>query len=254
MPDSLVVAGLTPLSTVDWPGRLAATVFTQGCPWHCTYCHNPGLVPVAAPGTTGGMRWPDVVSFLERRRHLLDGVVFSGGEPTLHRGLLDAVDDVRALGLGVGLHTGGAWPTRLARLLPFVDWVGLDVKHLATRYPAVTGAGPSGRAAYESLAVLVRSGTDHEVRTTVDPTVHTRAEILALGARLAALGVTRWVLQEARPDGADPAWARSLAGRRLADVLEPDDLPGVERRVVGGVAGDANMTDGTSRGRSSVRA
>ncbi|WP_435738215.1 anaerobic ribonucleoside-triphosphate reductase activating protein [Cellulosimicrobium sp. PMB13] len=236
----LVLAGTSPLSTVDWPGRLVATVFTQGCPWRCGYCHNPGLIPVAppapprterAPRIEGAPRWPDVLAFLERRRGLLDGVVFSGGEPTLHPGLLGAIDDVRALGFAVGLHTGGAWPARLARLLPFVDWVGLDVKHLPSRYPAVTGTAPSGPRAFESLAVLLRSGVDHEVRTTVDPHVHTRTELVALGAHLHRLGVRRWVLQEARPDGADPAWAATLAGRRLSDVLDETDIPWASRRT-----------------------
>lgn len=231
----LAVAGLSPLSTVDWPGRLVATVFTQGCPWRCAYCHNPGLVPVPAPGAPGSQgapRWSEVVAFLERRRGLLDGVVLSGGEPTLHPGLLGAIDDVRSLGFAVGLHTGGAWPARLARLLPFVDWVGLDVKHLPSRYAAVTGTAASGRCAFEALAVLLRSGVDHEVRTTVDPTVHTRPELLALGSHLQRLGVRRWVLQEARPDGADPDWADALAGRRLADVLDETDLPWADRRTV----------------------
>ncbi|WP_251152241.1 anaerobic ribonucleoside-triphosphate reductase activating protein [Cellulosimicrobium sp. Marseille-Q4280] len=230
----LVLAGMSPLSTVDWPGRLVATVFTQGCPWRCAYCHNPGLVPVPPPGaaaTEGTPRWSEVLAFLERRRGLLDGVVFSGGEPTLHPGLLGAIDDARSLGFAVGLHTGGAWPARLARILPFLDWVGLDVKHLPSRYPAVTGTVPSGRRAFESLAVLLRSGVDHEVRTTVDPHVHTRPELLALGTHLHRLGVRRWVLQEARPDGADPAWAATLTGRRLADVLDETDLPWASRRT-----------------------
>ncbi|BDZ41743.1 anaerobic ribonucleoside-triphosphate reductase activating protein [Paraoerskovia sediminicola] len=223
----LPIAGLTPLSTVDLPGSLVATVFLQGCPWRCGYCHNPALIDARTPGVVA---WSDVAALLRRRRGLLDGVVFSGGEPTMHRGLLDAIDDVRALGMSVGLHTGGAWPARLARLLPFVDWVGLDIKHLAGRYTSVTGAGPSGARAFESLAVLQHAGIAHEVRTTVDPTVHTRDDVLALGARLRACGVRDWVLQEARPDGTTDRYTRALAGRRLDDVLRPEDLPGVERR------------------------
>lgn len=230
----LVLAGMSQLSHVDWPGRLVATVLTQGCPWSCGYCHRPGLVALPAPGApppAGAPRWSEVMAYLDPRRDLLDGVVFSGGEPTLHAGLLGAIDDVRALGLAVGLHTGGAWPARLARLLPFVDWVGLDIKHLPSRYPSVTGTVPSGRRAFESLAVVLRSGVDVEVRTTVDPHVHTRPELLALGTHLQRLGVRRWVLQEALPDGADPAWGATLAGRRLTDVLDDTDLPWADRRV-----------------------
>ncbi len=203
----LVVAGLDRLSVTDWPGRRVATVLTQGCPWRCGYCHHPGLCAVAAPGGAppqDTVPWSEVVAFLAPRRRLLDGVVFSGGEPTLHPGLLGAIDDVRGLGLDVGLHTAGPWPARLARLLPFVDWVGLDIKHLPSRYPVVTGTIPSGRRAFEALAVILRSGVDHEVRTTVDPSVHSRTELLALGTHLRRLGVREWVLQEAVPDGASP--------------------------------------------------
>lgn len=221
------MAGLVRLSTVDWPGKLAAVVFLQGCPWQCTYCHNPDLIDVRTPGT---LAWTDVLAFLDRRRGLLDGVVFSGGEPTLQPGLPQAVDDVRARGFGVGLHTGGAWPRRLERLLPRLDWVGLDVKHLPEKYAEITGAGPSGEAAWASLDAVLASGVDHEVRTTVDPTVHVRDDVIALADRLRERGVRRHVFQEARPVGADAAWAVRLGSLRLRDVVRDDDLPGVERR------------------------
>jgi pyruvate-formate lyase-activating enzyme len=84
MSADLRIAGLTPLTSIDFPGRLAAVVFLQGCPWRCGYCHNAGLQPAVTPGA---MHWREVEAFLERRRGLLDGLVFSGGEPTLHRAL-----------------------------------------------------------------------------------------------------------------------------------------------------------------------
>lgn len=227
----IVVAGLTPLSTVDWPRRLAATVFTQGCPWKCGYCHNPGLTQAREIPPRGTPTWGDVLDFLTRRQGLLDGLVFSGGEPTLQQGLARAMDDVGALGFGVGLHTGGPWPGRLSWLLPRVDWVGLDIKHVPDRYEAVTGVRRSGAAAWRSLDAVLDSGVDHEVRTTVDPTVHTRDDILELGARLRDAGVMRWVLQEARSDGATPSYGEALDGRRLSDVLLDIDFPGVVRRV-----------------------
>ncbi|PZR51696.1 anaerobic ribonucleoside-triphosphate reductase activating protein [Xylanimonas oleitrophica] len=225
-----VVAGLVRLSTVDWPGRLAAVVFLQGCPWRCTYCHNDAILDPRAPAA---VPWGEVLAFLDRRRGLLDGVVFSGGEPTMSAALPAAVDAVRERGFAVGLHTGGPWPRRLATLLDSgrLDWVGLDVKHLPERYGAVTGAAPSGRAAWRSLEVLLASGVDHEVRTTVDPTAHTRAEVLELAARLRAAGVRRHVLQEVRPDGAAAAHADALTGWRLADLVGDGELPGVERRT-----------------------
>ncbi|MFD6092470.1 anaerobic ribonucleoside-triphosphate reductase activating protein [Oerskovia sp. NPDC060338] len=227
----LAVAGMTSLSTVDWPGHLVATVFLQGCPWRCTYCHSRDLAPTTPADTEGPIAWPDVVTFLERQRDRLDGVVFSGGEPTLQAALPAAIADVRELGLAVGLHTAGPWPVRLEHVLPLVDWVGLDIKHLPEDYELVTGARPSGDAAYRSLAVLQRSGVEYEVRTTVDPTVHSRGDVLELCGRLAALGVRGHVLQEAHPLGTDAAYAAALAGMRLSDVLHDDDLPQLERRT-----------------------
>ncbi|MDR1077453.1 MAG: anaerobic ribonucleoside-triphosphate reductase activating protein [Propionibacteriaceae bacterium] len=219
----MAIAGLVPLSTCDWPGRLAATVFLQGCPWRCGYCHNPALID---PTTPGAMPWSTVRDFLVRRRGLLDGVVFSGGEPTRQPGLPAAVGQVKELGFGVGLHTAGAYPRRLAVVLPQLDWVGLDIKAPRARYAAITSVAASGPKAYEALDLVLASGVAHEVRVTVDPTVHRGAEIIALAADLRAAGAQAVVLQEARPLGARPDYATALAGRRLRDLL-PETPAGV---------------------------
>ncbi|MGW2232167.1 anaerobic ribonucleoside-triphosphate reductase activating protein, partial [Streptomyces formicae] len=114
------------------PGRLVTTVFCQGCPWRCGYCHNPELLDARVPPA---VPWEAVASHLGRRRGLLDGIVFSGGEPLLQPGLADAARAARSLGYAVGLHTGGAYPRRFGALLAegLVDWVGFDVKATAPR-------------------------------------------------------------------------------------------------------------------------
>ncbi|WP_296755919.1 anaerobic ribonucleoside-triphosphate reductase activating protein, partial [Thiobacillus sp.] len=145
---TLRVGGLTPLSTTDWPGLLAAVVFCQGCPWRCGYCHNPDLIP---PRGADEIPWEEVLAFLRRRQGLLDGVVFSGGEPTLQAALPDAMRAARGLGFKIGLHTGGMYPGRLAAVLPLVDWVGLDVKAPFADYAGITGVAESGTRARESL-------------------------------------------------------------------------------------------------------
>ena len=225
-----VVAGLVRLSTVDWPGRLAAVVFLQGCPWRCTYCHNEAILDPRAPGT---IDWSEVVAFLRRRRGLLDGVVFSGGEPLLSPALPAAVAEVRSLGFEVGLHTGGAWPRRLQALLDdgALAWVGLDVKHLPEKYAQVTGVPTSGRAAWQALDAVLASGIAHEVRTTVDPTVHTRDDVLRLAHTLESKGVHHHAIQEARPDGLAAAHKEAFEGWRLSDLLREEDLPRTERRA-----------------------
>src|SRR5690606_38132990 len=105
----LRVGGLERLSMCDWPGELAATIFCQGCPWDCPYCHNPHLLPVTGRHE---IAWREVVDFLKSRRGLLDGVVFSGGEPTLQSALPQAIAEVRDLGFRIGLHTAGPYPGR----------------------------------------------------------------------------------------------------------------------------------------------
>jgi pyruvate formate lyase activating enzyme len=223
---TLRVGGLTPLSSADWPGMLAAVVFCQGCPWRCGYCHNPHLIPSASEHE---VPWEDVLTFLRRRQGLLDGVVFSGGEPTAQAGLADAMREVRALGFKVGLHTGGAYPRRLAEVLPLVDWVGLDVKAPFADYARVTGVEGSGARARESLAHLLESGVAHEVRTTVHPALVSDADVATLARDLAARGLRHFALQAFRSAGcADEALCGSAArdrplqdaGAELAGVFE----------------------------------
>ncbi|MGE5090198.1 MAG: anaerobic ribonucleoside-triphosphate reductase activating protein [Candidatus Levyibacteriota bacterium] len=194
----LRVGGLSPLSSTDWPGELCAVVFCQGCPWRCGYCHNPGLLPADAEG---GVAWNDVLAFLARRRGLLDGVVFSGGEPLAQSGLAAAIERVRALGFAVGLHTGGAYPRRFARVLPLLDWVGFDVKAPFDDYPRITGAPGSGVPALASARLLIDSGVACEFRTTVHPRLLPPAAIDRLAASLADLGARRYVLQQFRSAG-----------------------------------------------------
>lgn len=196
----LEVGGFTPLSTTDWPDALAAVVFVQGCPWRCHYCHNLGLQPREAKPATD---WPGVVSTLTRRQGLLDGVVFSGGEPTLDPALPDAMREVRALGFKVGLHTAGIYPDRLAEVLPLVDWVGFDLKTTFADYASVTAVNRSGEPAWRSFrAVLEAShqrGLGLEVRTTIHPRLHTEAHLVSMATLLAQSGITHWVLQNFRP-------------------------------------------------------
>jgi len=194
----LRVGGLTPLSTTDWPGMLTAVVFCQGCPWRCGYCHNPDLIP---PRGKREIAWEDVITFLRRRQGLLDGVVFSGGEPTLQRDLAEAMREVRALGFNIGLHSGGAYPDRLAAVLPLVDWVGLDIKVPFEAYARITAAAGSGERARESLERVLASGVEHEIRTTVHPALLADIEVEEIAHELSGRGVMRYVIQPFRSQG-----------------------------------------------------
>jgi pyruvate formate lyase activating enzyme len=194
----LNVGGFTPFTNLDFPGRLAAVVFVQGCPWRCGYCHNPHL----QPRRRGDLAWTEIQASLRRRRGLLDAVVFSGGEPTLEAGLADAMADVRALGFAVGLHTAGMYPRRLAAVLPLVDWVGFDLKApLDDRglHDQVVGVTGGARAVRASLQMLLESGVACEFRTTAHPAVLPDDALVRIAEQLAARGVARHVVQVARP-------------------------------------------------------
>lgn len=218
---ALPIAGLTRLSSCDWPGRLVATVFVQGCPWRCSYCHNPDLID---PRTPGVIPWSQVEQHLEQRRGLLDGVVFTGGEPTGAPSLAAAMAQVVDRGFQVGLHTSGAHPTRLPDLLGLVSWVGLDIKGLPGEYPAITGRNRAGQQAYDSLERVLASGIDYEVRVTVDPAHHTPDGLAELVAMLQQRGVVNLVLQPVRVGAA----SSTAAADALLDRL---DLPeAVSRR------------------------
>lgn len=194
----LKVGGFTPLSTTDWPGQLAAVVFVQGCPWRCHYCHNVDL-QTREGGLPGG--WLQVLGTLARRQGLLDGVVFSGGEPTLDPELPDAIQTVRSMGFKVGLHTAGVYPQRLEAILPDLDWIGFDVKADFAHYEDITAIPGSGLPAWRSLqAVLqaVKRGLALEIRTTWHPQLHRDDTLVALARALVNLGIQHWVLQPFR--------------------------------------------------------
>lgn len=195
MSETLRVGGLVPLTTLDFPGRLACVLFCQGCGWKCRYCHNPQLIPSRGDSE---LAWADIRAFLEQRVGLLEAVVFSGGEPTLQAALADAIDEVRALGFKVGLHSAGIKPKLLAKVLPRVDWVGFDVKALPEDSAPITGVQGSGEANWRSLELLLDSGVDHECRTTVHWHLFDAAKLWRLAERLRATGVERFAVQLVR--------------------------------------------------------
>lgn len=173
-------------------------MFVQGCPWRCPYCHNTHLLE---SGAGAGPAWGEVTTFLATRIGLLDGVVFSGGEPLAQRAIVPAIEQVKAMGFNVALHTAGPLPERFAQVLPLLDWVGFDLKAPWAEYESVTGVANSGRAARTSLELLLDSGVPYEVRTTVHPDLLDAEALYRMAEHLATAGVTRWVMQRFRTAG-----------------------------------------------------
>jgi len=174
---AIIVGGFEPLTTIDYPDHLSCVVFTQGCPWRCRYCHNHDLIP-AKKNTE--FDWFQILEFIKSRQGLLDGVVFSGGEPCLQKNIVDAILEVKSLGFKVGLHTGGAYPQRLKECLSLVDWVGFDIKHLPLHYDLVTQTPKSAEKTWQSLELLLASGVDYQLRTTRHPLLMSDEQLIQL--------------------------------------------------------------------------
>lgn len=212
---TIKVGGITPLTADAFPGKLAAEVFVQGCPWHCGYCHNPHL---QAKLPRSPLSWTKILGMLKKRTDLVEAVVFTGGEPTLDPALSDAIRDVRKLGFDVGLQCGGAYPDQLKAVLPLLDWVALDVKAPFDSYERVTGVASSGEQARACAQAILAHGTPHEFRTTVHPALISEEDILTLAQTLADMGVEHYTLQAFRAQGCRTKVLKSASFRNFPDT------------------------------------
>lgn len=158
------VGGLVPFSTIDFPDHLSAVIFCQGCQWRCTYCHNTHLMEFSK----GQIEWDSVQIFLNSRKGLLDGVVFSGGEPILQTDIVEAIAYVKSEGFKVGIHTTGCCTKQFIAILPYLDWVGFDIKAPINIYDRITGKKNSAKQIFDSVKKLLESEVPYQFRTTFD--------------------------------------------------------------------------------------
>lgn len=228
----IVVGGVEKFSAVDFPGVLTAVVFMQGCPWKCPFCHNASIRPILKEND---FSWDLFVNFLKTRQGKLDAVTFSGGEPLVQDGLSEAIKDVKALGFKIGLHTGGYRPEHLAKILPLVDWVGLDIKapFEAEKYKSIVGVDQLDKVE-KSLNLLLESGVDFECRTTCDPRFLTSEDLFSIAKELHKRGVKKYFLQKYRPVETDKvttedACERVLNNPELAAFLEKNFISEIRR-------------------------
>jgi pyruvate formate lyase activating enzyme len=191
--DGICVAGITPFTTIDFPGRLAGVFYLQGCPWRCRYCYNSEFWPLPPAGQNIPLE--KVLDFLDSRKGHLDGIVFSGGEPTIHERLPVWMKAAKDMGFEIGLHTGGMVPDRVRQVLPLCNWVGLDIKAPFGIYEKVTQIPESGKAALQSAELVIASGVPYEFRTTYHPAILSEEDVLEMARELAQKGCNRYVLQ-----------------------------------------------------------
>lgn len=182
----MVIAGLQKMTLLDYPGKVACTVFLQGCNFRCPFCHNRDLLD-AAPET---ITREELLRFLQKRKGLLDAVCISGGEPTLQPDLETLIREIKALGYAVKLDTNGSRPTVLKRLAEqdLLDYVAMDVKNSPAQYGATAGINAMDLTSIEECLSFLLSGTvDYELRTTVADELHSERSFTELGEWLQRL-------------------------------------------------------------------
>ena len=188
------IGGMQKLTLLDYPGKVACTVFLSGCNLRCPYCHNPGLVlPERRDGQE--LSVAEVLRYLEQRRRKLDGVCISGGEPTLQPALPEFIADIRGLGYTVKLDTNGTNPGMLGELLhdDLLDYVAMDIKNSREHYAETCGGVDVLPKVQQSASLLLNSAFNYEFRTTVCKPLHTEKEMAEIGRWLK--GAKRYFIQ-----------------------------------------------------------
>ncbi len=185
--DNMIIGGIQKLTLLDFPGKVACTLFTVGCNMRCPFCHNASLVTHAKDADICDNG--DVMDFLKKRQGILDGVVISGGEPTLMGGLYEFICNIKELGYDVKLDTNGTSPSALSQLIDdgLLDYVAMDIKNSPDMYGVTCGILGDGILSQveESVEILMENKVDFEFRTTLVSPYHTQDSIRRMGQWIA---------------------------------------------------------------------
>jgi len=203
----MIFGGFQKTDLINFPGKIASTVFTRGCNFRCPYCHNPEFVIQGSDQTYFGETYAEeeILGYLKKRSAFIDGLVVSGGEPTLHNDLPDFIRKVRELGLMVKLDTNGSRPGVLAALLEegLLDYVAMDIKAPLKKYHLL--GFDSTEFIEESIKLLNNSKIDHEFRTTCARAIIADDDFIKMAAILDP--DAKWYLQPFNPAKTlDPAF------------------------------------------------
>ena len=192
----MTFGGLERCTLIDYPGKVACMVYTIGCNFRCPYCHNPELVDET---TTTRISEDELFAFLDTRTQMLDGVVITGGEPTMHQGLPAFMQQVKARGFLVKLDTNGTDPAMLERLLQggLVDYVAMDIKSPLRDYSRAVSRPVDTEKIEKSIALLIAGDIPYEFRTTVVKGILSPEDIEEIGREIT--GASQYYLQKFIP-------------------------------------------------------
>jgi len=224
------LGGLEKFSGVDFDGKLACTLFTVGCNFRCPFCHNSPLVIETEENITE----QEFFDFLQERKHLLNGVCISGGEPTLQKDLVEFISKIKKLGFAVKLDTNGTNPTILQELIDkkLIDYVAMDIKNCFNAYSDIIGLKNYDLTSVKkSVEILKKDLVDYEFRTTLVREYHTLENIIELGEDIK--GAKKLFLQKFKP--ADTCLEKDLTEVSKADAelfkdILSDNIPQVKLR------------------------
>ncbi|NMP37495.1 MAG: anaerobic ribonucleoside-triphosphate reductase activating protein [Clostridiales bacterium] len=194
------IFGIQKLSLLDYPGRVACTLFTGGCNLRCPFCHNASLV--ISPDGSDAMSEDEVLAFLKKRSGILDGVCISGGEPLLQKDIAEFIRVLRSMGYSVKLDTNGCFPDELEKIVGegLVDYVAMDIKNSPEKYPITVGVPDFDVAVVmRSAEYIMKSGVDYEFRTTVVKGLHQTQDFIDIASWLS--GAKRMFLQSFTDSG-----------------------------------------------------
>ena len=191
------IGGFQKFSLIDYPGKICAIVFTQGCNFRCPYCHNPELVKPSLFGKT--IPEEEIFSFLEKRKGKLDAVEITGGEPTLQKDLVDFIQRIKEIGYLVKLDTNGSNPEILEIIInhELVDYIAMDIKAPLEKYKEVTHSAISPEKIKRSIRVIMNSDIKYEFRTTVVKSQLSKEDIINIGKLIE--GAELYILQKFIP-------------------------------------------------------
>ncbi|HEB01381.1 MAG TPA: anaerobic ribonucleoside-triphosphate reductase activating protein [Candidatus Portnoybacteria bacterium] len=178
----MLIAGLQKVTLIDYPGQVAATIFTLGCNFRCGFCHNPELVELDRKSPFL-ISEEEVFKFLKSRKGLLDGVCLTGGEPTLHQDCPAFIKKIKKLGFLVKLDTNGTNPQMLEKLISqrLIDYLAMDIKNSPEKYQETVGTKVNLKNIQKSIELIKNSGLDYQFRTTVVPGLIDEKEIKKIG-------------------------------------------------------------------------
>ena len=190
----MLIGGLQKFSLIDYPGKICAIVFTQGCNFKCPYCHNPELIDPKLFLPT--IPEEKIFSFLKKRQGKLDAVEITGGEPTLQPDLIDFIKKIKRLGFLVKLDSNGSNPEILKKIiqLKIVDYLALDVKAPLERYQEITDSNIDPNKIRKTIKLIINSGLDYEFRTTVVKSLLNKKDIEKIGKLIQ--GAKLYILQK----------------------------------------------------------